>query len=426
MAFVLRFAKGVRNHWKKSLFATGALSYGVSYSKDKYEVNQLMREYCTEASKYGDQLLPLPHEPKRIVVILNQAANKKSAKDNFEKYCEPILQLAGYLIEIVQTDSEGHARRYIEDLPQLPDAILVAGGDGTLSEAVTGLLRRNQQDSCPIGLLPLGRTNAVGKRMFYPTQDPNFVEEVEGIANAAISVIRGQLEKKDAMKIELVDVENPPKPFFAVGRLQWGAYRDILNKRDKYWVTGGLREYFAFLFNVFSGDVTWDCKAKLVYSDPCRGCRNCRVKASPQQQNTRWWAKFVPRAKPSNSGPDYSKIINENCTNTHEIAVSSTDLELSTRNLEENATDAPKLKIKLTGNETGFSFLIDSWRRVWTQSEMKTEKAIDARFVEIRPETESTEDKESFYSIDNEAFEVKPVRISVVPEALQMFVLQKP
>lgn len=37
MAFVLRFAKTVRNNWKKSTFAACALAYGVSYARDKYE-----------------------------------------------------------------------------------------------------------------------------------------------------------------------------------------------------------------------------------------------------------------------------------------------------------------------------------------------------------------------------------------------------
>lgn len=56
----------------------------------------------------------------------------------FEKYCAPILHLAGIAIEVIKTDSEGHARRHIEELESLPDSILVAGGDGTLSETITG------------------------------------------------------------------------------------------------------------------------------------------------------------------------------------------------------------------------------------------------------------------------------------------------
>lgn len=56
----------------------------------------------------------------------------------FDEYCAPILHLGGLPVDVVKTDSEGHARRYIEDLETLPEAIVCAGGDGTLSEIVTG------------------------------------------------------------------------------------------------------------------------------------------------------------------------------------------------------------------------------------------------------------------------------------------------
>lgn len=64
----------------------------------------------------------------------------------FDEYCAPILHLAGIPIDVVKTDSEGHARRYIEELESLPETILVAGGDGTVSEAVTGKLDHNCHD----------------------------------------------------------------------------------------------------------------------------------------------------------------------------------------------------------------------------------------------------------------------------------------
>lgn len=98
-----------------------------------------MREYCTEASKYGDTKVDAGAGLHKVIVLLNPAANKRSAEKLFEKYCEPILHLGGLAVEIIKTDSEGHARKYVEELQVLPRAILVAGGDGTLSEAVTGM-----------------------------------------------------------------------------------------------------------------------------------------------------------------------------------------------------------------------------------------------------------------------------------------------
>lgn len=48
------------------------------------------------------------------------------------------MHLGGLEIDVVKTESEGYARRYIEEADVLPEIILCAGGDGTLSEIVTG------------------------------------------------------------------------------------------------------------------------------------------------------------------------------------------------------------------------------------------------------------------------------------------------
>lgn len=42
----------------------------------------------------------------------------------------------------MKTESEAHARTYVEQLDTLPQAILCAGGDGTLSEIVTGEIHK--------------------------------------------------------------------------------------------------------------------------------------------------------------------------------------------------------------------------------------------------------------------------------------------
>lgn len=112
-----------------------------------------MRVYCEKAAEYGRQPLPVGSEPKTVTVILNPNANRRKATKNFEKYCAPILHVAGVYVDIIQTESEGHAKTLIENLSNT-DAIVVAGGDGTLSEVVTGLLRRNDvtnPSSVPIG-----------------------------------------------------------------------------------------------------------------------------------------------------------------------------------------------------------------------------------------------------------------------------------
>lgn len=51
----------------------------------------------------------------------------------------------------LQTDYEGQAKKLME-LMERTDMLIVAGGDGTVQEVITGLLRRPDQ-VCDTGLL---------------------------------------------------------------------------------------------------------------------------------------------------------------------------------------------------------------------------------------------------------------------------------
>src|SRR5699024_1142274 len=111
-----------------------------------------MRVYCEKAAKYGEESINVNVEPRSITVILNPSANKRKATDEFEKYCAPLLHLAGICVNVIKTESEGHAKTLIKDLDST-EAIVVAGGDGTLSEVITGLLRRTEENTN--GLIPV-------------------------------------------------------------------------------------------------------------------------------------------------------------------------------------------------------------------------------------------------------------------------------
>lgn len=96
-----------------------------------------MRACCEEAAKYGEENLPASRNPRSITVVLNPAANKRKAKTEYEKYCDPLFHLAGISVNLVQTNYEGHAKELMENLPE-NECVVIAGGDGTLCETITG------------------------------------------------------------------------------------------------------------------------------------------------------------------------------------------------------------------------------------------------------------------------------------------------
>ena len=127
-----------------------------------------MRAYCEEAIKYGEYKIPPMMTSRHVTVILNPAANKKKSKADYEKYCAPLLHLAGLKVSIIQTEAEGQAKDLMEIMSNT-DCVLIAGGDGTVHEAITGLLRRqdaaNALKTYPIGIAPVGKRNSIAFRL---------------------------------------------------------------------------------------------------------------------------------------------------------------------------------------------------------------------------------------------------------------------
>lgn len=432
-----------------------------------------MRKYCAEAAEFGNVTEPTETRLKKVLIILNPTANRRSAQKSvsssfenanhitlivklllqFDEYCAPILHLAGMAIEILQTDSEGHARRHLED-PEtaLPHAILVAGGDGTLSETITGLLRRGGSPT-PIGVLPCGRTNSLAQQLFGYSS-ASTLHEVEGLARASIAIVRGRHTATDVIKIEpLVDATSDAdtavgaqsqRPIFAVGSVQWGAFRDALQLRDKYWYFGPWRDYCAYLFNAFGQRLTWQCVAELTYTPPCAGCNNCWTYSPATAASVasavakpaagrRWWSGYsAPKggngggsaSKVATPTVDYTRVLNPACGQAEQLAVRPHELVLS-NNAARRSDELPRLSVRLHGHGlSGVDFVKEGWSRIRGDGESPAaEREFEVRVIEIRPAPEvlHSEEREAFFSIDNEAYEVKPVRVSVVPQAVRMF-----
>lgn len=405
--------------------------------KFTFRIHQLMRRVCAEAVKFDD-LLPPEKNNRRVVVILNPTANKRSAEKAFEKYCAPIFHLAGIRVDVVKTESEGFARTYVEsELPEFPDAILVAGGDGTLMEVVTGILRRDPSSQCPVGILPVGRTNSVGGRMFFV--DRSDMDQVEGLTRAALGVVKGQLTPKDVLQVEVLETQETAteakKPIYALASIKWGAFRDVMNLRDKYWYYGGLRERAAILFNAFKTSVlNRDCRGTLTLTPPCQGCVNCfgdRSARKVEYKSKNWWSFLMPSTKQKEdasvylvNGEDVRKKLNPECGQETQIDLKgTTELYLTTSNIETVPENSPPRMLLRTGSSEVAStdWITDSWRRLSSVDHLDSQvlsKPIECRTMELTPEKK---EKEEFFSIDNEDFEVKPIRVTLLPARLKVF-----
>ncbi|KAL6447224.1 hypothetical protein ACFW04_001482 [Cataglyphis niger] len=428
MAKILNLLKTVRNNWKKSVLGIAAFSYGISYGKQTYDVEQLMRQYCEDVARYGDISCPTNVRPRHVTVILNPAAKKRKAKKLFEKYCEPLLHLAGISITVVDIQSGSHARNIIANLETPTDAIIVAGGDGTLSDVTTGLMRKYEYNlqsvrQCPIGVLPLGSTNTIAS-MFY--QGYKDLADIHHMIDATMAIIKNNLKTIDAIEIKLLenDPENPIKPIYAVAGIKWGAWSDTHARIDKYWYWGSLRKYAAYVFSGYKSDLNWKCNAVMKYTNPCKGCSYCYSKDLSYNQSTnlnkRWWHVFLPKKQtliPDNH-VDYSKVVNKDCGILYEIPISTTELCITTENVMNPVQPMPSLKIALGPENVSYTTFVEKGWKQEMNNELPVNTILDAKDIELYPEIKNN--NQMFY-IDHEEYELKPIQIKLLPQSITIF-----
>ncbi|KFQ59912.1 hypothetical protein N334_12375, partial [Pelecanus crispus] len=222
--------------------------------------NLLRRAACQEAQAFGNQLIPSSMPLKKATVFLNPAACKGKARNLFEKNAAPILHLSGLDVTVVKTDYEGQAKKLLE-LMENTDLIIIAGGDGTVQEVVTGLLRRADEavfSKIPIGFIPLGKTCTLSHTLY-----PESTNQVQHITNATLAILKGETVPLDVLQIK----GEKEQPVFAVTGLRWGSYRDAGVKVSKYWYLGPLKTKAAHFFSTFK---EWPQKhqADLMYLGP--------------------------------------------------------------------------------------------------------------------------------------------------------------
>ncbi|KAI7802239.1 acylglycerol kinase, mitochondrial [Triplophysa rosa] len=242
MARVVKVFRTLRNHWKKSTVAVCLLSYGGHWLYGKHCDSVLRREACLEAREFGRQLIGPQEHLKKATVILNPAACKGKANSLFEKNAAPLLHLAGVEIRIVKTDYEGQAKKLIELMEQT-DMLIIAGGDGTLQEVITGLLRRADEETfskIPIGFIPLGFSNSLSQSLHLVSDN-----KVQHITTATLSILKGETVPLDVLQIK----GEKEQPVFALSSLRWGAFRDVATNISKYWYLGPLKTRAAHWFS---------------------------------------------------------------------------------------------------------------------------------------------------------------------------------
>ena len=421
-----RLATTLRTHWKKSLFFSGIGLYGANWYNKKLQNEAFMRELCQEALSYGSGVIKGADTPLyNVTVILNPVASAGKGRKLYEKYCAPLLNLAGMKVSVMRTESEGQAKEIMEIMSDT-DAVLVAGGDGTLMEAVTGLLRRTDMSAArlPLGVLPVGKTNTLAHKLFHCE------DEVRLMGEATMAVVRQLRRPVSVLEVEnrAEDEEMRGKKLYFLNRLEVGAWKDARLRADRYWLFGfGLKNYVTYLgsFTTGSKHVSWNCDLNIQTSQspPSKGS----LKSSSADNQTPGsssglvaWLLGRNKAGPGVSGEEEEPlIVDKTWSDLGHFDGAQLTIE----------RDGERLKTILYEPTTFTDFVSHGWdlwagrhQSVHSSASMKTVAHTIVESTDSLLTPNLAEERETNMCVDGETVPlVGPVRVRVVKEPIVMF-----
>lgn len=115
---------------------------------------------------------------RRLLVIYNPTAGAgqlgRRKRARLEAYLE-LLEDSGCAVEFRPTTRRGDAEAFAaEGLAEKYDAVVAAGGDGTIGEVANGL----PLQSAPLGIFPLGTANVLAMEIGLPLDPPAVMQAV--------------------------------------------------------------------------------------------------------------------------------------------------------------------------------------------------------------------------------------------------------
>lgn len=409
MARVVKVFKTLRNHWKKSTLAVCVLSYGGHWLYGIHCDSLLRREACLEAREFGRKQISPLEQLKKATVILNPSACSGKANKLFDKNAAPILHLAGVEITIVKTDYEGQAKKLMEFMEQT-DMLIVAGGDGTLQEVVTGLLRRPDHDNIcktPIGFIPLGSTNSLSPSLHLLHDN-----QVKRITSATLSILKGE-----TVQLDVLQIKGEKEPVFALMGLRWGAFRDAAATISKYWYLGPLKTKAAHWLSTLR-DWPLVREVSVSYLEPTLRPPDLATVRPPRPSLP---SRIVRRLKNYWYPPVEEPPKVEEPEIWQERQLSTLELLIHTHNknpLERRMYDS--LMIRAEPED----FTVREFIAAGTEKEpdptifTTNSTTIEASVCQLK----LPEDAGGFYNIDNEEYDAMPVEVRLLPRKLRFFI----
>lgn len=131
-----------------------------------------------------------PAARKNVYVIYNPAAGR------LRSFLDPTLEVLkqlGVACELVRTSEPGHAEQLAREAAASGryDAVVAAGGDGTINETLRGL----QDSGIPLGIIPLGTANVLALEMRFKFNPDSIARTIAfgGTIDMHLGLVNGRI-----------------------------------------------------------------------------------------------------------------------------------------------------------------------------------------------------------------------------------------
>ena len=104
----------------------------------------------------------------RVLLIMNPASGAFQSKSSMFEIVS-VFARAGCVPMTLMTGGAGDGIEFVRAYAHCNDFVVCCGGDGTLSETVTGMMSLPPEKRIPIGFIPSGSTNDVARTLGIPT-----------------------------------------------------------------------------------------------------------------------------------------------------------------------------------------------------------------------------------------------------------------
>ena len=105
---------------------------------------------------------------KKMMLIVNPVAGRGGYSLNFGEAMR-VFSYGGYSVTLYFTKGKNDATRFAEENGADYDVVACVGGDGTLSEVLSGLMKLDNPP--PVGYIPMGTANDVATTLHIPEND---------------------------------------------------------------------------------------------------------------------------------------------------------------------------------------------------------------------------------------------------------------